>query len=141
MSVLRSIGRAVGTGIVWGVAWAPVAVLLGVLIIDPDNSMDEMWPVIGAYPGFLSGVVFRALLGLTARGRRVAEFSPARAGAVGAAAGLLVGALPAAIAEPVGDSSLGLAIVGSIALMAAVSGMLSVLVSRALRRRQEPRRA
>lgn len=141
MSALRTIGRALGTGVAWGLAWAPVAVLLGVLIIDPDNSMDEMWPAIGAYPGFLSGVIFGALLTLTGRRRRLAELSLARGGALGAAAGLLVGAFPAAIAESAGGFSLELAIVGSITLMGALSGAVSVVASRALRRRQELRRA
>jgi hypothetical protein len=141
MSALRGIGRAVGTGVVWGLAWAPVAVLVGVLIIDPDNSMDEMWPAIGAYPGFLSGVLFCALLALAGRGCRPNEQSVARAAVLGAAAGLLVGAFPAAIAEPSSDVSLKLAIVGSIALAAALSGVASVLASRALRRRQELGRA
>lgn len=45
---LKRFRGAVLLGSAWAVVWAPVAVLLGVFIIDTDNSMDEMWPVIGA---------------------------------------------------------------------------------------------
>ena len=65
---LGRIGGAVATGLTWAVVWAPIAVLVGV-IVDPDDSMDEMWVVIGAYPGFLSGVIFSAVLAI-AEGRR-----------------------------------------------------------------------
>lgn len=58
---LKNVRNAVLLGLAWTVAWAPIAVLLGVFVIDPDNSMDEMWVAIGAYPGFLCGVLFYAL--------------------------------------------------------------------------------
>jgi hypothetical protein len=61
-NVLKSLGDATRTGLTWAIVWAPVAVLIGTVIIDPDNSMDEMWAAIGAYPGFLAGVVFFAML-------------------------------------------------------------------------------
>ncbi len=80
-------------GVAWALVWAPVGVLSG-LIIDPDGSMDEMWILIGAYPGFVGGVLFSLVL-LSARGRhRLDKLSIARVGAWGAAAGLAVGILP-----------------------------------------------
>ena len=54
---LRRIRGALGMGLTWAMVWAPVAVLIGTQIVDPDDSMDEMWWMIGALPGFLSGVV------------------------------------------------------------------------------------
>ena len=44
---LRRIRGAVGMRLIWAAVWAPVAVAIG-LVIDPDGSMDEMWPAIGA---------------------------------------------------------------------------------------------
>ena len=37
----RRIRDAVLMGLAWAAAWAPVGVLVG-LIVDPDDSMDEM---------------------------------------------------------------------------------------------------
>ena len=48
---LRRIRGAVLMGLAWAAVWAPVAVLLGTFVVDPDNSMDEMWVAVGAYPG------------------------------------------------------------------------------------------
>ena len=135
---LKSIGRAVGMGLAWGVVWAPIAVLIGTLVVDPDNSMDEMWPVIGAYPGFICGVFFCAVLGIAERGRRLEELNLSRAALWGLVAGLPVGALPFAI----GDSSTELppllfaaAVIGSISLLSTASAVGSLLVRRSLRRR------
>jgi hypothetical protein len=131
-------GRVVGMGLAWAVAWAPIAVLIGTLILDPDNSMDEMWPVIGAYPGFLCGVLFCAVLAIAERGRRLEELHLSRAALWGTVAGLLVGALPFAI----GDATTELPpllfatiVIGSIALLSAASAVASVLLRRSLRRR------
>lgn len=96
---VRRVRGAVGMGLVWAMVWAPVALLVG-LIVDPDGSMDEMWPGIGAYPGFLCGVVFSVVLGIAASRRRLEELSVARFAAWGALAGLMVGSLPFAIGEP-----------------------------------------
>ena len=51
---LRRVRAAVVMGLLWAVIWAPAAILLGTLVIDPDNSMDEMWVMVGAIPGFLT---------------------------------------------------------------------------------------
>src|SRR5918998_2963865 len=93
---LRRIRGAVLMGLTWAAVWAPVGILIG-LIVDPDGSMDEMWVAVGAYPGFLGGVVFSAVLGIVGRRRRFDELSLPRFVAWGAVAGLLVGALPFAV--------------------------------------------
>lgn len=86
---LRNIRDAIGVGLLWAVAWAPVGVLIGA-IVDPDESMDEPWVAVGAFPGFLCGVLFITLLRLAEdRGRRN-ELSLPRAAACGAVSGLLV---------------------------------------------------
>jgi hypothetical protein len=117
----------------WALAWAPIAVLVGVTIVDPDNSMDEMWPAIGAYPGFLCGLLFSVLLGIAERRNRLAQVAVARAAVWGALSGILVGALPAVIAEP--RALLSAWIIGSVTAMSTLSAVASVLLAR---RRRAP---
>ena len=136
---LRRIGRATGLGLAWAIVWAPIAVLIGTTIVDPDNSMDEMWPVIGAYPGFLCALIFSALLGIAERGRRLHELSLARAGAWGALAGIVVGVFPFTVGTPTSSVplwQLGLAIISSIVLMSILSAVGSALVARMAKKRQ-----
>ena len=92
---------AVLVALAWAAAWAPVGVLVG-LIVDPDESMDEMWVAIGAYPGFLYGVVFCAVLGVAKGHRRFDELSISRGGTLGVVGGVLVGALPFVAFTPLG---------------------------------------
>ncbi|HEX8671758.1 MAG TPA: hypothetical protein VF710_07705 [Longimicrobium sp.] len=129
---LTRIRGAIVMGLAWAVVWAPIAVLAG-LIVDPDGSMDEMWPAIGAYPGFLSGVVFSALIGIAYGRRGVGELTLARAGAWGAAAGVLVGVLPFTIGESASKLplwQLASIVIGSITLLSALSAVASAMVSR-----------
>lgn len=136
---IGGIGRALGMGLAWAIAWAPAAVLIGLGIIDPDNSHDEMWFAIGAYPGFLSGVIFSVLVGMAERGRRLDELHFFRAAMLGAIAGLPVGVFPFFI----GDSTTQLPLwqlaggfIGAVVLLSAASAVGSALVSRSLRRRR-----
>ncbi len=89
----RRIFGVVMVALVWAVVWAPVGVLTG-MIVDPGGSMDEMWVAVGAYPGFLCGAVFSAVVGIAEARRRIDELALSRVGAWGAASGLLVGVLP-----------------------------------------------
>jgi hypothetical protein len=135
---LRRIRGAVLMGLIWAAVWAPVAVLMG-MIVDPDGSMDEMWVMVGAYPGFLGGVVFSAVLGIAAGRRRLDELSLPRVGAWGAVAGLLVGALPFAVGEPTTELPLWLlggVVIGSITLLSAVSAAGSLALARRAERRE-----
>jgi hypothetical protein len=141
-SGLRSIRGAVLMGMAWAVVWAPIAVLVGVTIIDPDNSMDEMWVAVGAYPGFLCGVLFYAVLGLAAERRRLNEVSLNRAAASGAVTGVLVGVLPLLIGTPTTPRPLleWFAIVTvPIALLSVVSAVASAMLARAVKQRALPR--
>src|SRR5688572_18627016 len=90
---LGRIRRALFTALTWAVVWAPLGVLIG-MIVDPDGSMDEPWVAVGAYPGFLCGVVFSAVLGITDSRRRFDDLSLSRAGTWGGVSGLLVIVLP-----------------------------------------------
>lgn len=133
---LKRIRNAVLLGLAWAVVWAPIAVVLGVFVIDPDNSMDEMWFVIGAYPGFLCAVIFSGLLGIA--GRKLDDVSLPRAGAWAGVSGVLVGAIPFALGSPSPDNSdwLGLAVMGSFALLSATSAIGSVLIARMVDERE-----
>lgn len=138
---MRRVGGAAGMGVAWAVAWAPAAVLVG-LIVDPDGSLDEMWVAIGAYPGFLSGVVFAAVLAMADR-RGLDALPLARAGAWGALAGLLVGVLPFTIGESTTELPLWLlaaAVVGAFTAMSALSAVASARVARRFMRSAPPAR-
>jgi hypothetical protein len=135
---LRRVRGAVGMGLTWAAVWGPAGVLLG-MIVDPDGSMDEMWVAVGAYPGFVAGVVFSAVLGIAAGRRRIDELSLARVGGWGALAGLLVGALPFAVGAATAElphSRLGAVVIGSIALLSAVSAAGSLALARMVGRRE-----
>ena len=129
---LRRIRGAVLMGLTWAVVWVPVALLIS-MIVDPDGSMDEPWILVGAYPGFLSAVVFSMVIWIAERRRRFDELSLTRVGAWGAVAGLLVGMVPFVA----GSNSTNLptwllvfAIVGPITLLSAVSAGGSLALSR-----------
>lgn len=130
---LRRVRGAVGMGVTWALVWAPVAVLLGTLVIDPDNSMDEMWVMVGALPGFLGGVVFSVLLGIAARRRRLDDLSMTRVTLWGALAGFLVGSLPFTIGTPTNIVPLwwlATVVIGSITLLSALSAAASLAIAR-----------
>jgi hypothetical protein len=128
----RRVRSALVMGVLWALVWAPVAVLVG-LLIDPDGSMDEMWPVVGAYPGFIGGVLFSVVLGIAARRRRFDELSIPRVAGWGALAGFLVGVLPFLLGEPTSAIPawlLGLIVIGSLTVMSAASAAGSLALAR-----------
>jgi drug/metabolite transporter (DMT)-like permease len=96
---LRRIRGAVLMGLTWAVVWAPVGVLIG-FIVDPTGAMDEPWILVGAYPGFLGGVLFSTVFAIAARRRRLDELSLRRVGAWGALAGVVLGLIPFALGTP-----------------------------------------
>jgi hypothetical protein len=129
---LSRIGGAVLMGLAWAAVWAPIGVLIG-MIVDPDGSMDEPWILVGAYPGFLSAVIFSMVIWGAERRRRFDELSLTRVGAFGAVAGLLVGMVPFVA----GSNSTSLptwllmfAIIGPITLVSAVSAGGSLALAR-----------
>lgn len=136
---LRRVRGAVGLGITWALCWAPVAVLIG-FIVDPDGSLDEMWPAIGAYPGFLGGVIFSIVLGIAARHRRLDELSVRGTAAWGALAGLIVGTLPFLIGEPGTERVwlLATVVIGTITTLSAASAAASLALAQRAERRAIP---
>ena len=137
---LRRIRAAVTMGLLWAVPWAVVAVVIG-MVVDPDESMDEMWPLIGAYPGFLGGVVFSIVLSIAERRRSLSELSVRRFGAWGAAAGLVIGVLPFLLGTPSAEidvARLATVVIGSFTVMSAASAAGSLALARRGHARELP---
>ena len=125
------IGRGVAMGLGWGAAWVPVALLVAV-ILDPNDSMDEPWLVVGMLPGFLCVAVFSAVAVIADGRHGLDELSFSRAGALGVASGLLVGGLLlvlALLSDPP-QWLLNVVVVGSLTLLSAVSGVGAALLAR-----------
>lgn len=107
--------------------------------MDPSDSMDEMWVAVGAYPGFLCGAVFSAVLGIAEGHRRLDELSLSRVGTWGAASGLLVGVLPFVVGTVNTELPLwlwGIAIICSVTLLSSVSAIGSALISKMSKKRE-----
>jgi MFS family permease len=137
---LGRIRRALFIALTWAVVWAPLGVLIG-MIVDPDGSMDEPWVAVGAYPGFLCGVVFSAVVGITDRRRRFRELSLSRAGAWGAVSGLLVIALPfiGFLGTPNTEHAFWrwrVMIIVAVTLLSSISAVGSVLLARMAKKRE-----
>jgi hypothetical protein len=135
---LRRIRGAVLMGLIWAAAWAPVGVLIG-MILDPDGSMDEPWVLIGAYPGFICGVIFSVVLGIAARRRKLHELSVPRVGAWGAVAGLMMGVIPFLIGDSNGERSLwllGVVFTSSTTLLSAGSAAGSLVLAKRANKRE-----
>jgi hypothetical protein len=88
----RRIRGTLGMGIVWALGWAVIGGGIMEGVVDPDGRILDMWPQTLAITGFLSGVVFGALLGALDGRRRFDELSLSRFVGLGATAGLLVSA-------------------------------------------------
>lgn len=129
---LKRIRAAVTMGLLWAVPWAIVAVLIG-MVVDPDESMDEMWWVIGAYPGFLGGVLFSIVLSIAERRRNLSELSVRRFAGWGAVAGLAIGVLPFMLGTPSAEidvARLATVVIGSFTAMSAASAAGSLALAR-----------
>jgi len=101
---LRRIRGAVGMGLTWAAGWALVGVLIGVTSrLLPGLPWDRFFDVFDAplpalaIPGFVGGVLFSVVLGIAVRRRRFEELSLARFAVLGAAGGLLLSLVPAAL--------------------------------------------
>jgi hypothetical protein len=134
MTALLHIRRAALLAVTWAVTWAPLGVLAG-FVMDPNDTLDEPWPALGAYPGFLCGLVFAVVLGIAHRHRSLYQLSPGRAGAWGVLSGLLVmapifsGLLGTPNTEhPLWQVRFG--ILGAVIALSAVSAVVSALVAR-----------
>lgn len=127
----RRIRGALLMGVTWALAWAPIGILVG-FIVDRDGRMDEPWILVGAYPGFLAGVVFSVLLGVVGRRSRFEDFSLRTFAAWGAAAGSIMAVIPLML----GSLNPGLpgwfpaVVIGVITAMGSASAAASLVLAR-----------
>lgn len=128
---LIGIRRGAALGLCWGAAWVPLALLI-MLIVDPDDSMDEPWALVGLYPGFLCGAVFWAAAGMANGFRGLAELPLGRAGARGMVSGLLVagGWTALVLGSDAPNWPLYAVVTGSLTLLSAVSGVATAWLAR-----------
>ena len=139
---LRRIRGAVVMGLTWAVGWTLLG-MLGVVVFYtlfprvPD--VVDMWIPVFAYPGFLCGAVFSAVLGIAEGRRRLDELSLSRVGAFGAVSGVSVGVLPFVLGSSEASGLpawlLGVLIIGSLTLLSAASADGSLALAKWWRRR------
>ncbi|QJR37220.1 hypothetical protein [Gemmatimonas groenlandica] len=103
---LKRVRATLGMGVLWAVGGIGVGGLIELL----DNvlpgglamaSKVDMWPQTLAIPGFIGGVIFAVVLMIAARRQRFDELSLPTFAAMGAVAGLALGAIAMAIGAPV----------------------------------------
>ena len=104
---LRRVRGALGMGLTWaagfGVGVGGLIELLDNILpaAHPFTRLVDMWPQTLAIPGFVGGVLFAALLAVAGGGRQLGELARGRVAAIGAGAGLLLGAVGMASGAPV----------------------------------------
>jgi hypothetical protein len=122
----------------WSIAWAPLGVLTGVLL-DPTDTMDEPWIAVGAYPGFLSGLIFASALGLVRGHPKLRDLSPQHAALLGALSGLVVMAIPFLLGGTPNTEHVlwqgRFVLLAAIVILSAISAVLSVHLARMTKRR------
>ena len=133
-SWLRRLRGALGMGVTWAVGWAVTGLLIGVTskLLPGLPWWDTFFRIFDAplpalaVPGFFAGAFFSLVLGIAGRGRRLSELSMARFTAWGAAGGLLLALLPAAMVV-VGLATLGGTVSGLWQLTAVIGGPVILL--------------
>lgn len=128
--LLRRIRGAIGMGITWAIAWGLVG---GVMeLIDREGALVDIWPIVLALPGFVGGVIFSLVFAIAEGRRRFEELSLPRFGALGAAVGVLLGALAVAAGAADGAPLLmrGALVVLPVTLLAAGSASATLALAR-----------
>ena len=127
---LIRISRAAMMGLAWAAAWVPVGSLAGWLMVgelEPEHIGGSL------YAGFLCGAMFSIVTGIADGRRGLAEMSLSRSAGRGAVSGLLGGALWLVVVWLSGPPQWRLlegAVVGSLTILSAVSGVGSALLAR-----------
>ncbi len=128
---LRGIVGAAGVSLFWGAVWGAAGALLAMHM--GANSWPWLGPPVGAFPGFIGGLLFSAMLAISSPGRRLDELSLLRVVAAGGIAGLVLGVLPLAINQPPDQFPLWqvvLVVVGSLTLLGVLTATVSLAVAR-----------
>lgn len=122
---MRRLRGAIGIGIAWGLAWLAAGLVL-LAIVGPDAA-DVPFPLFFGFLGFVAGVTFSVVLGLTEGRRSFEQMSIKRFATWGAVGGLL---LSGVMAGAIGVESLV-----SLGPLFAASGAICASGSLALARR------
>jgi hypothetical protein len=130
---LRRVRGAIGMGFTWGAAWAGAGIVLAAVT---RFRADAPFPLVFGVLGFIAGVIFAALLALTAGHRRLDQMSLLRFAGWGAMGGLLLSA-PFARAASLGWGDV-LAVAPTFALASAVCASGSLAIARRALRRDLP---
>lgn len=129
MKWFERISRAAMMGLAWAGAWVPVGALAGGLIVGELEPEHIGGPL---YAGFLCGALFSAVAGIAAGRRTLAALSLSLAAVRGALSGLLAGGLWLILVFGSGNPAQWLlfaAVVGSLTLVSAISGVGSALLA------------
>jgi hypothetical protein len=131
---LRRIRGALGMGFVWGVGGLGVGGLIELLanILPggfPISSAVDMWPQLLAMVGFLGGAIFAIVLGIAGGRRRFDELSLPAFTALGAVAGLVLGALTLALGA-------GVPFIAFTTVLSAIGAASSLMLARKAEKRE-----
>jgi len=116
-------------GLIWAIAWAIVGGGIMEAFVDPHGAILDMWPQTLGIAGFLGGAAFSIVFGIAARRRSFKELSLVRAAALGAVAGIVVGAFLMTTGAPV-------MIIAPAALLCAGSASASLALARRAKERE-----
>jgi hypothetical protein len=139
MEWVTQFSRAALIGLAWAVAWLLPSMIGGSIHygeVEPEH-------IGGALAGLPSGFLFAFFAGLPSGRRRLGDLSIARAAACGAVSGAIIGMLPFLIGSQhaPGDRPLWVLpvfVTGSMAVLCAVSAVVSLPIARWFRRQNEP---
>lgn len=87
--LLRRVRGAIGMGLTWALAWGGAGVLMAVIT---GFTADVPFPLLFALLGFIAGVIFSAVLALTAGRRSFDQMSLPRFATWGAIGGIVMSA-------------------------------------------------
>jgi hypothetical protein len=92
---LRRLRGALGIGVAWGLAWLGAGLVL-LLIVGPDAA-DVPFPLFFGLLGFVAGMIFSGILGMTEGRRSFDQMSMRRFASWGAVGGLCLAGIMAVI--------------------------------------------
>lgn len=127
---LRRVRGAIGIGLTWAAGWTVLGMLSMIFadsVLDFDSSVVDIWIPVFAYPAFLGGVAFSAVLGLAGGRRRLDEMSLPRFAGWGALGGLL---LAVVIMAALSFSRVSLVVGSIVTVMCAASAAGSLALAR-----------
>lgn len=119
----RRVRGAIGMGITWGLAWGGAGVVLAVVT---GFTADVPFPLFFAMLGFIAGVIFSAILALTAGRRRFDQMSLPRFAAWGAVGGVVMSAFFARAASLGWDDLLMVGTTFALASVVCATGSLAL---------------